>query len=62
MEVEEEKKYFLRAPKDLRSQFLLEMEAREIQREKDAQRAQELAELAAIKEFEKPKPDKLWSK
>lgn len=38
------------------------MEAREVQKEKDAQRAQELAELAAIKEFEKPWPDDLWCK
>lgn len=42
--------------------FLQEMLDREIRKEKEAQRIQELAELAAVKEFEKPWPDELYGK
>lgn len=55
-------KYQPREPTDLRSKFLLEMEAREVQKERDAARLQELAELAAIMEYEKPWPDEVWSR
>ena len=38
------------------------MKSREIRKQLEAQRLQELAELEAIKEFEKPWPDPLASK
>lgn len=47
---------------ELISNFFEEMKAQEIRKEMEEQRQRELAELEAIKEFEKPLPDSLWSK
>ncbi|EEB18417.1 conserved hypothetical protein [Pediculus humanus corporis] len=58
-EIEEDSKYFLKKPVELKSLFLEEMKSREIRKQLEAQRLQELAELEAIKEFEKPWPDPL---
>ncbi|KAK6635811.1 hypothetical protein RUM44_001065 [Polyplax serrata] len=58
--IEEDSKYYLKKPLELKSMFLQEMLDREIRKEKEAQRIQELAELAAVKEFEKPWPDELY--
>lgn len=57
VEVDVDTKYFLKKPVELKSKFLEEMHNREIRKQVEAQKNQELAELAAMKEFEKPWPD-----
>ncbi|KAJ9591544.1 hypothetical protein L9F63_001898, partial [Diploptera punctata] len=53
-------KYAIKAPPDLRSKFLLEMEQKEIQKKEDKIRQEEEEKRLEIEEFEKPAPDELY--
>ncbi|PSN57290.1 Dynein regulatory complex subunit 7 [Blattella germanica] len=53
-------KYIVKAPLDLRSKFLLEMDEKEEQKIRDKIKAKEEEERLAIEEFEKPAPDELF--
>ncbi|XP_012275653.1 dynein regulatory complex subunit 7 isoform X2 [Orussus abietinus] len=55
-------KYRLKPPPDLRSQFLLEMEAREHRRKEEELHRQEEERRRNIQELEKPPPDSYWGR
>ncbi|KAL8615670.1 hypothetical protein ACOMHN_034820 [Nucella lapillus] len=55
----EMKKYTVKPPKDLRSRFILKMEARKVAEEKSAEDKRKAEEEQRLLEFEKPPPDPL---